>query len=148
DLPGHELVVAVVVQLALGRLARSDLDNDVEDFLPRLGNAQFTIDDAAAVDVHVFFQASVHLRIGGQLDAGCRLDTGCRAASAGEADHVVARGHLPRHRHRVIPWAIHEHEAALGDRLAPFVHAVERAGTALRSGAKRFLKYGCQATGL
>src|SRR5205814_8322647 len=55
ELPRHELVLAVAVQLALGLAARRRREHVLEDALADLLDAFGAVDDRAAVEVDVVF---------------------------------------------------------------------------------------------
>src|ERR1700749_3149761 len=90
--PRRELGAAEIKALALGRLARGGLEDEVEDALAAFLHALLAVEDGAAIDVHVVFHALVHGRVGGKLDRGRRLAAEHAAAAGGEADEVGAAG--------------------------------------------------------
>src|SRR6185369_1440636 len=101
-LPGHELVLAVAVLFALGRLAGGGREHQLEDPLPHLGDRGLAVDDLAAVDVHVLFLPLPERRVGRELERRRRRTAVGRAAAGREADHVGAARHLARRAHRVV----------------------------------------------
>ena len=64
-------MVAQTQQFALGGLARCGAQEELKDPLPHFLHRHRTVQDFAAVDVHVFFQTLEHQAVGRQLDAGC-----------------------------------------------------------------------------
>src|SRR6202035_4428980 len=100
--PGREFGAAKVKTLALGRLAGGGLEHQVENPLAALLHGLLSVEDGAAIDVHVVFHALVHRRVGRKLDRGRRLAAEYAAAPGGEADEISAAGHLPRRRDRVV----------------------------------------------
>src|ERR1700733_731022 len=130
EYPGRKFGAAKIEALALGRLARSRLEHQVENPLTALLYRLLAVEDGAAVDVHVVFHARVHGRVGRELDRGRRLAAEYAAAPGGEADEIGASGHLPRRRNRVVAGRIHEDKALLGDgfRIVEDVDEVGAAG--------------------
>src|SRR4051794_39899162 len=112
--PWRELGAAEIKTLALGRLARRGLEDELENALAALLDALLAFENGAAIDVHVLFHAPVHRRVGGELDRGRRLAAEHAAAAGGEADQIGAARDLPGRGHGIVAGRIHEHEAALG----------------------------------
>src|SRR5258708_13920472 len=134
DLPGLELVLAEAELLALGLLAASHVQDQLEDALAAFGHALRAVDDGAAIDVHVVGHALVERRVGRELDRGRRLAAEDRAAAGGEADHVRAGSDLARRRYRIVARRVHEHEASGLHRLGVVDHVGEVGGAALGGG--------------
>src|SRR5258705_13875720 len=81
--PGRELGTAEIKTLALGRLARGGLQHQLENALAALLYALLTVEDGAAIDVHVVFHPLVHRRVGRKLYRGRRFATEEAAAARG-----------------------------------------------------------------
>src|SRR5262249_51851335 len=120
--PGRELSAAEGKALALGRLAGSGFQHQVEDALAAFLHALLAVEDGAAIDVHVVFHPLVHRRVGGELDGRRRLAAEHAAAAGGEADEIGAACHLPGRSDRVVAGRVHEHKALLGARLRIMPH--------------------------
>jgi len=103
--PGRKLGAAKVKALALGRLARGRLQDEIEDALAALLDALLAFEDGAAIDVHVLFHALVHGRVGGELDRGRGLAAEHAAAAGGEADEIGAARDLARCGDRIVAGA-------------------------------------------
>src|SRR5690349_4140644 len=71
--PGHELRAAVSELLALGGLARGDLEQIGEDLIALAFDAGLARGDWAAVKIHVITHAPKHVRVRGELDRWRRL---------------------------------------------------------------------------
>ena len=63
----RKLKVAVAPLLALGFFARRDLQHTLENLLPELLHRGATVEDFAAVDVHVVGLLEIQRRVGGEL---------------------------------------------------------------------------------
>src|SRR6186713_2536881 len=92
--PGRELGTAEIKTLALGRLARGRLQDQLEDALATVLDALLAFEDGAAIDIHVLFHALVHGRVGRELDRRRGLAAEHAAAAGGEADEVGAASDL------------------------------------------------------
>src|SRR5688572_4954134 len=68
DLPGNEFVLAVAMQLASGLAAGRGLQQQVEQALAKLLDGRGTVDDLAAIDVHVVLLALPQRGIGRGLE--------------------------------------------------------------------------------
>src|SRR5271154_6423762 len=113
--PGREFGAAKVKTLALGGLAGGGLEHQVENPLAALLHRFLTVEDGAAIDVHVVFHALVHRRVGRKLDRWRGLAAEYAAAPRREADEIGAACHLPRCRDRVVAGCIHKDKTLLGD---------------------------------
>ena len=70
DLPRHEFIVAVIINLADGFLAGGHCDDMFENSFAGFFNGFSTRHDLSAVQIHVFLHVFVHLGIGCDLYAG------------------------------------------------------------------------------
>src|ERR1051325_5556010 len=112
DLPRHEFKIAVAELLGLGPFARRYRQDLFEDLLALFGD-RHTVDDVAAIDIHVIAHRAKDLGIGGELERGRRLAAERRAAPRGEAHDVAAARHLAGRADRIVAGSVHEHEALL-----------------------------------
>src|SRR5690606_17128257 len=92
--PGREFVFAKTVELAFAALARGDLDDAAKNLLAHLVDGLATVEDAAAVDVHVVAHVLVHRGIGSELDRRRRLAAVDRSAPRRKADKVCSACYL------------------------------------------------------
>src|SRR5450631_3367373 len=94
EYPWREFGAAEIKALALGRLARGGLEDQVENALAARLHRFLAVEDGAAIDVHVLFHAPIHRRIGRKFDGWRGLAAEHAAAPRGEADEVGAAGDL------------------------------------------------------
>src|SRR5262245_50349121 len=121
DDPGRKFLLAHPGELTLGALPRRHRHDLLEDLPSHLGQRR-ALENDPTVDVHVLLHVAVHQGVGGELDGGHGLAAEDGAASRGEADHVAAARDQAGDGHGVVPWGVHEDEAARGDRLAVEEH--------------------------
>ena len=133
DLPGHELKFAVAEVFRFGVPARRDLQHLFENFLS-LYFDRHSIEDVAAVDIHVVDHAAIHVGIGGKLDRRRWLAAESRAAACGEAHDIAATGDLTGRADRVVSGRVHEHEPFFLHRLGIFVNGTQGGGAAFGCG--------------
>src|SRR5215467_5914705 len=81
ELPGHELLVAEAEAFAGGTGTGCHVEHRVVDAPAHLVDRGRTVENVAAVDVHVVAQASVHLTVGGKFQARCGLAPEHRTAT-------------------------------------------------------------------
>src|SRR5674476_1337542 len=133
ELPGDELLLADIELLADGAFARGDGNDALEDLVAHLGERGRAVDDPTAVEVHVLGHPLVHLCVGGELDRRRGTASEHRSTPGRVTDHSGPTGNDPRHRDRVVPRSVHEHESALGNRLRVLVHRAAVSYTHLRA---------------
>src|SRR5438067_501612 len=102
QVPRDEFVRSEAVPFALAGLARGGGEHQLEDLAPRLRDRERSIQDLAAIDVHVVLHPLVHRGVGGDLDRRRGLAAVYRAAPGSKADEVGSAGDLPGSRYRVV----------------------------------------------
>src|SRR5579871_845174 len=100
--PGRKFGAAEIEAFALGRLAGSGLEHQLEDPFAALLHRFLAVEDGAAIDVHVIFHPPEHRRVGGELDGRRGLAAKHAAAAGGEADEIGAARNLSCGRDRVV----------------------------------------------
>src|SRR5688572_33314099 len=148
DGPRRELVVAVAEVLRFAFLAGGGSQDQIKKPLARLRDRLGTVDDRAAVEVHVLFLVHEERRVGGELERRRGLAAVGRAAAGREADHVGAARDLAGGRDRVEARGVHVDEALRLYRLGILVDIDQVRGAALRHRAERLLENGGEAAGL
>ena len=146
QLPRHEFVLTVTVLFALGGVTAGGGQQLVKDDLTQLVDAQFAVDDLAAIDVDVVRLAPVQLGVGGQFQRWRRRTTIGRTATGGETNQVGTSRHLASGADRVIARRVHVHKPMFGHRLRVFVNSPQIGGAAFGDRAQGFLKNGGQTT--
>src|SRR3990170_5804426 len=90
DLPRHEFIVSEAQQLALGAFAGSRPEHLFENALSHFLQGAGSVQNLAAVDVHVFLETAVHRGVGRQLDARNRLGAKHRTPTGSECNQIGA----------------------------------------------------------
>src|SRR5262249_34421245 len=147
DDPGSEFLFAHAGELAPWASPRRPRHDLLEDLSPHLGQRR-ALEDDSAIDVHVLLHVAVHERVGGELDGGHGLAAEDGAAARGEADHVAAARHQTGDGHGVVPWGVHEDEAARADGLPVEEHIPHGSGASLGDATQRLLEDGGDAARL
>src|SRR5579859_357579 len=110
ELPRLKLILAESHRLALGLLAGSGGEDQLEYPISHLRHRDRAIEDRAAIDIHIVGHAAIKRGVGGQLQTRCGLGAIDRAAAGSEAEDVGAAGDLAGSRDRVVSGRVHENQ--------------------------------------
>ena len=136
------------MQFAARALARSSIEQQLEQFGAEFVDGLAAVENRAAVQIHVVGLTLPQRGVGRELHRRRGRAAVGRPAPGGEADQVRATGHLSRRRNRVVARCIHEHQAGCLDRLRVFVDFGQVGRPAFGNAAQGLLQHRRQAAGL